>query len=140
MSYKTLNVLLQFRFYYNLCDLEWGDLAYQLTGPINHVIMWYWEKAVFPPPLGQWPPTLARIWRRLSWLQPSSQVARILYYHLMFESFTSVSQRQWSSDMVGLCIRVKRPHSLVDHMACNFQKTLYVHFHKVTEVSQKYQT
>ena len=77
---------------------------------VDHVIAWY-QKTLSPPSLGQWPPIIARC--DLSRVDHNHWVTWLIYdvITLYLQKFASpVSQRQWPLNLVGLWVRVKRPH------------------------------
>ena len=89
----------------------WVILTHRVTWLIDYVIMWYARRALSLLSLGQWSPILARIWLKLSWPQPSSQLAHLSSDHVIFaKRYISSFTRPMSSNLVGLWVRVKGHH------------------------------
>ena len=87
-----------------------NPLSHVTHSSCDHMIL---KKTSTPPSLGQWSPILARC--DLSRVDPNHRVTRLIYH--VITSFSqkcasSVSQRQWPLNLVGLWVRVKRPHIL----------------------------
>ena len=71
------------------------------------------KKPLSPPSLGQMPSILARC--DLSQVDHNHRVTWLIYHVIMLHSkkcVSPVSQRQWSLNLVGLWVRVKRPRLL----------------------------
>ena len=106
ICYKTkLSQLLWFRvrvFYWPSYATHWSrDQILLKTG-------------LSPPSLGQWSPILAGFYLR-SWVVHTHHFTRQTCHVIMLYSqngATLVSQRQWSSDLVGLWVQMKGPHLL----------------------------
>ena len=79
------------------------------------------KKALYPLPLGKWLPVLARVWVKLSWTLLSSH--GIIYHVITLcsqKGASPVSQRQWSSNLVGFWVRVMVSH-LLFQVACQLR-------------------
>ena len=90
----------------------------RVSQPLSHVTHWSCDqvickKSLSPPWLGQWPSISASC--DLSWVDHNHRVTWLIYHVIMLYSqkgTSPVSQRQWSSNLVGLWVRVKGPHLL----------------------------
>ena len=84
--------------------------------PSQSLIMWsrdFFKKALSLPSLGQWLPILASC--DLSWVDHNHRVTWLIYHVITLYSqkwASPVSQRRWPSNLVGLWVRVKKPHLL----------------------------
>ena len=90
--------------------------------------MCYAKKGLSPRSLGQWLPILARC--DLKWVDHNHRVMWLIYYVTTLYSqkrASPVSQRQWKLNLVGLWVRVKRPH-LLFQVTCRSSDR--VHFEK----------
>ena len=99
--------------YCNLCDLGRGYLTHRVTWLIEHMITWFFLKALSLPLPGQWLPILANF--DLNWVGHNHPVTWLIYHVITLYSqkgASSVPQRQWPSNLVGLWVRVKGPHLL----------------------------
>ena len=90
-----------------------------VSHPLSHVSHWSCDhvicqkKSLSPPSLGQWPPILAKY--DLSWVDHKHRVTWLIYHVITLYSqkgASPVSQRQWPLNLIGLWVRVKRPHLL----------------------------
>ena len=91
----------------------------RVSDPPSHMTHWSCDhvllkKALSPPSLGQCPPILARC--DLSWVDHSHWVTWLIYHVITLYSqkgASPFSQRQWSSNLVELWVRVKGSHLLL---------------------------
>ena len=91
----------------------------------DHVIL---KKALSPPSPGQWPSFLARC--DLIWVDHNHRVTWLTYHVITLYSqkgVSPVSQRQWSSNLLGLWVRVKGPQLLLQ---VTYRSRDYVIFEK----------
>ena len=124
----------------------------RVSHPPSHVTHWsgdhlICEKALSPPSLGRWPLILTR--PVLCWVDRNHPVTWHIYHVITLYSQKGVSpfsQRQWQSKLVGLWVRFKGSH-LILQLTC--RSSDHVHFKKrqvstnaskVIELSRRYQT
>ena len=115
-----------------LSDL--GYLTHWFTLPIDHVITWFFKKALSLPSLGQWPPILASC--DLSWVDHNLRVTWLEHYHVIMlysqKCASPVSQQQWPSNLVGLWVRVKDSHLLFQVNCWSSDRVLFEKRHVST--------
>ena len=94
--------------------MGWEYLTHQVTWLIDHVIMWYTKKALSPPSLEQWPPTLAKL--DLSWVDHNHRLLWFIYHVITLYSqkvAPPVSQRQWPLNLVGFRVTCQSSNHLL---------------------------
>ena len=114
--------------YYNLCNLRWGYLTHRVTWLIHHVITWYGKKSFISTFAKAIATNFSKVW--LSWIDRNHRVTWLVYHVItvyLHKGASLVSQRQWQLKLVGLWVRVKRPHLLFQ---VTYRSSDHVHFEK----------